>query len=154
MEVASMLAGEPFTDEPQCVCPVIAEFLRTYNDQVDGARRQDLFGCAALVVGTRDDHRAERQRANLCLEWWLRESEPRRRQLKRFLWMLPPASAARDLEIAHRTARWAAANPEAHESVLRLVEDLSGRRPLRIGAPDRDFNGAAHRMRAQCALSR
>jgi hypothetical protein len=32
MELASMLAGEPFTDRPASVCPVIAAFLRTYND--------------------------------------------------------------------------------------------------------------------------
>ena len=32
MELASMLADEPFTDHPQCVCPVIASFLRSYND--------------------------------------------------------------------------------------------------------------------------
>ena len=27
-----MLAGEPFTDQPESVCPVIASFLRAYND--------------------------------------------------------------------------------------------------------------------------
>ena len=56
-----MLAGEHFSDEPDCVCPVIAEFLRTYNDQVDNERRQDLFAYAALVVGSRKDHRTERE---------------------------------------------------------------------------------------------
>ena len=128
-----MLSGEPFSDEPQCVCPVIAEFLRTYNDQVDNERRRDLFPYAALVVGTRNDHRAERERANKCLDWWLRTSTPRRRQLRRFLWMLPPSSAARDIEIAHRTARWAAASRERHAVALDLVEALAGASPLRIG---------------------
>ena len=28
MELASMLAGEPFTDHPASVCPVIGSFLR------------------------------------------------------------------------------------------------------------------------------
>src|SRR4029079_14753841 len=68
MEVASMLAAEPFTDEPRCVCPVIAEFLRTYNDEVDDARRQDLLAYASLVVNTRGNHAIERRRANLCLD--------------------------------------------------------------------------------------
>src|SRR6478672_5819301 len=103
MEVASMLAGEPFGDEPRCVCPVIAEFLRTYNDQVDDARRQDLFAAAALVVDTRDDHVSERRRANLCLDWWLGASSARRLQLRRFLWMLPQITVARDIDIAQRT---------------------------------------------------
>jgi hypothetical protein len=133
MEVASMLGGEPFSDEPQCVCPVIAEFLRTYNDQVDDERRQDLFAYAALVVGTRKDHRTERERADRCLDWWLETSTPRRRQLRRFLWMLPPSSAARDIEIAHRTARWAAASSERHAAALDLVEALAGASPVRIG---------------------
>src|SRR4051812_39723689 len=74
MEVASMLAAEPFSDEPRCVCPVIAEFLRTYNDQVDHVRRQDLYAFAALVVGTREGPVVERQRANRCLDWWLQTS--------------------------------------------------------------------------------
>ena len=43
MELASMLAGERFSDRPRSVCPVIAAFLRSYNDQVDDRRRQDLY---------------------------------------------------------------------------------------------------------------
>jgi hypothetical protein len=42
MELASMLAGEPFSDHPHSVCPVIGSFLRTYNDSIDDQRRQDL----------------------------------------------------------------------------------------------------------------
>ena len=132
MEVASMLAAEPFSDEPGCVDPVIAEFLRTYNDQVDEERRQDLYAYAALVVDTREDPAVERSRANLCLEWWLESKSPRRRQLRRFLWKLPPSSAARDMEIAHRTARWAAASPDRHAAALKLVERLVGRLDARV----------------------
>ncbi|MBV9806078.1 MAG: hypothetical protein JO286_02790, partial [Solirubrobacterales bacterium] len=29
MELASMLSGEPFTDHPASVCPVIGSFLRS-----------------------------------------------------------------------------------------------------------------------------
>jgi hypothetical protein len=137
MEVASMLADEPFSDEPRCVCPVIAEFLRTYNDQVDDDRRQDLWAYAALVVDTKEDARVERDRANVCLDWWLQTSSPRRRKLRRFLWMLPPGTAARDIEIAHRTARWAAASRGRHAPALELVELLAGRKPLRIEAAAR-----------------
>lgn len=133
-----MLAAEPFSDEPQCVCPVIAEFLRTYNDQVDDARRQDLYGYASLVVDTRGRVRDERRRANLCLDWWLAASSPRRLQLRRFLWMLPPSSATRDIEIAHRAARWAAASPERHDAALKLVEQMAGRSPVGIEAPVRE----------------
>jgi hypothetical protein len=52
MELASMLAGEPFSDHPQSVCPVIGTFLRTYNDAIDDEGRQDLYEYASLAVGT------------------------------------------------------------------------------------------------------
>jgi hypothetical protein len=132
MEVASMLAGETFTDEPDCVCPVIGEFLRTYNDEVDNERRQDLFAYASLVVGTRESPRVERKRANRMLDWWLSRSPSHFPTLRRLLWMMPPATAARDVEIGHRAALWAAASPERHAQALELIEDLSGRKPLRI----------------------
>jgi hypothetical protein len=136
MEVASMLAAEPFSDEPGCVCPVIAEFLRTYNDQVDDARRQDLYEYASLVVDTRDNARSERRRANMCLEWWLAAATPRRHQLRRLIWMLSPSSAARDIEIAHRTARWAAASRSRHTAALKLVEAMVGSSPVRLDVAD------------------
>jgi hypothetical protein len=152
MEVASMLAAEPFTDEPGCVCPVIAEFLRTYNDEVDDARRQDLYAYASLAVGTRSDPSVERRRANMCLDWWLPESSPRRLQLRRVLWMLAPSSAARDIELAHRAARWAAASPERHRAALALVESMTGRAPESV-APEPEAPEAIP-SRAPCALSR
>src|ERR687885_2466316 len=51
MELASMLAGEPFSDRPQAVCPVIGAYLRSYNDVVDDDRRQDLYRYAAEAIG-------------------------------------------------------------------------------------------------------
>src|SRR3954471_6467863 len=67
MELASMLAGEPFTDRPASVCPVIAAFLRSYNDAVDDRRRQDLYRYAAAGVGTRAPAAVMRRRAQRCL---------------------------------------------------------------------------------------
>lgn len=55
MKLASMLADEGFTDAPPSVCPVIRDFLRSYNDRIDYERRQDLYGCAAAVVGSRSE---------------------------------------------------------------------------------------------------
>lgn len=45
-----MLAGEKFSDHPATVSPVIAAFLRTYNDGLDDRRRQDLHPLASLIV--------------------------------------------------------------------------------------------------------
>jgi len=69
MELASMLAGEPFSDRPRCVDPVIAAFLRTYNDGIDDRRRQDLYPLAAEVVGTRTVASVQAERARMCLRW-------------------------------------------------------------------------------------
>lgn len=86
IEVASMLAGEPFSDHPVTVCPVIGAFLRAYNDALDDQRRQDLLPYAALVVGTRGDRWLCEARAARCREfaarrvpsgpWWTRRRRP------------------------------------------------------------------------------
>ena len=57
MELASMLAGERFTDHPLAVSPVLAAFVRGYNDGVDDARRQSLIPLAAECCGTRENER-------------------------------------------------------------------------------------------------
>jgi len=68
MELASMLAGEDFTDRPASVCPVIAAFLRAYNDAIDDRRRQDLYRYASAAVGTQASTAATRARARRCVE--------------------------------------------------------------------------------------
>jgi len=69
MELASMLAGEPFTDHPASVCPVIASFLRSYNDSIDERRRQSLYEYASRVVGSRAGHRVQEARAERLAAW-------------------------------------------------------------------------------------
>ncbi len=64
-----MLAGEPFTDRPASVCPVIIGFMRAYNDRVDDTRRQTLYRYASEVVGTRATPEIEQMRERRCLEW-------------------------------------------------------------------------------------
>jgi hypothetical protein len=68
MELASMLAGESFTDRPECVCPIVAAFLRAYNDAIDDRRRQDLYRYAAAAVATRGSAALARRRAQCCLD--------------------------------------------------------------------------------------
>src|SRR5436190_18638439 len=71
MELASMLAGGRFGDRPVSVCPVIGAILRTYNDNVDDRRRQDLYRFAADAVDTRRDYHVQRRRADAALAWAL-----------------------------------------------------------------------------------
>jgi hypothetical protein len=68
VELASMLGGERFSDEPSSVCPVIRDFLRAYNDRVDDKGRQALYGCAAAIVGSRSTPCVERERLRRCTE--------------------------------------------------------------------------------------
>src|SRR5918912_3551116 len=67
MELASMLAHEPFSDRARSISPTIGAFLRTYNDGVDDARRQDLYPVASAIVGTAARRAVERERINRCL---------------------------------------------------------------------------------------
>ncbi|HJS95157.1 MAG TPA: hypothetical protein VJ741_12920 [Solirubrobacteraceae bacterium] len=69
MELASMLAGETFSDHPRSVCPVIAALLRAYNDWVDDEGRQQLYVYAAKVVGSRGSTRLEQARAEQVIDW-------------------------------------------------------------------------------------
>ncbi|MHB1837643.1 MAG: hypothetical protein ACYCXW_22085, partial [Solirubrobacteraceae bacterium] len=66
MELASMLANEPFSDRPGSSSPVVGALLRTYNDGLDDERRQDLYPMASMIVGTANGRRIERERASRC----------------------------------------------------------------------------------------
>jgi hypothetical protein len=68
MELASMIAGERFTDRPRSACRVIGAVLRAYNDAIDDERRQDLYRLAAEVVGTRASKDVESRRIERCME--------------------------------------------------------------------------------------
>jgi hypothetical protein len=77
MELASMLGGEAFSDRPHSVCPVVAGFLRGYNDLVDDDRRQELYRYASEVVGSAGD-RMLRWRRRRMLRRWARSVAERR----------------------------------------------------------------------------
>jgi hypothetical protein len=68
MELSSMLAGERFDDHPRSVCPVIAGFLRSYNDLLPDGQHDELYSYAALVVGTAGPRAIRRERARRILE--------------------------------------------------------------------------------------
>ena len=61
MELASMLAGEPFSDRPLSVSPVIASFMRSYNDHAGDERRNGLYAYAArAAIAASDSEKAHR----------------------------------------------------------------------------------------------
>jgi hypothetical protein len=130
MELASMLAGEPFSDQPRSVCPVIGSFLRAYNDRIDDGRRQDLYAYAAKVVGSRASHDVQHARAERLIAWafeghwlrWLQRLAPAR---LRALAPTPPA----ELVGSHAVCAIPQHNDNTHAEVLALIDEL-----LTIGA--------------------
>lgn len=135
VELASVLGGEPFSDHPRRVCPVIAAFLRTYNDRVGELWRQELIPYAARIVDTVTDSESERKRAALCVAW---VAERQRQRLPRRFWRLRRVARGRggrfqpERELA---ATWAARSisldgTDAHASALELLDRL-----LAIGLP-------------------
>jgi hypothetical protein len=128
MELASMLAGERFSDRPRSVSPVIAAFLRGYNDLVDDRSRQDLIRYASEAVGTAASEAVELARAKRVVEWadvrW--GHRPRPRVLGSFgaLWprRVPPAdpesAGIYAIRSIHRGER------RVHRDVLALVDEL------------------------------
>ena len=125
MELASMLAGEPFTDHPASVCPVIASFLRSYNDSIDERRRQDLYAYASKVVGSRAGLGIERARIEQLTAWTHERRPPRRTR-----WLMPSRlrAFAPDPPVHILAARAVQAIPvhddQSHAEVLELVDEL------------------------------
>jgi hypothetical protein len=126
MELASMLAGEPFSDHPRTACPVIGAFLRAYNDGLPDDRRQDLYSYAAKVVGTASTRKVRRARARLCLEWFA-EQTPGGRRPSRTSLLLAGWSLG---SVGRAAARAARASADSHTSVLELVDRL-----IELGRP-------------------
>ncbi|HSC03057.1 MAG TPA: hypothetical protein VLC49_07050 [Solirubrobacteraceae bacterium] len=145
MELASMLAGEPFNDHPQSVCPVIGSLLRAYNDRIDDRRRQDLYAYAAKVIGSRgsqdvEDARAERLSAyarELHRSRWLQRLLPARLVA---LVQTPPA----DLVGSHAVCAIPQHDDKTHAEVLALIDEL-----LTIGAGQRPAAGLLDRDQAK-----
>jgi hypothetical protein len=127
MELASMLAGESFSDHPASVCPVIGSFLRAYNDALDDDRRQDLYAYAAKVVGSTGSADLARARTERLIDWG---SEMLRRRLTRFL---GPAGVRLLARLRKppivRTGGYAVRviskpSDETHVAVLALIDEL------------------------------
>jgi hypothetical protein len=69
VELASVIAGEPFSDRPACVCEVIAALLRGWNHRASHVERQRLVPYASRIVGSRASRRMTRLRRDICLTW-------------------------------------------------------------------------------------
>jgi hypothetical protein len=70
MEVASVLAGERWSDHPRCAHPVLAAAARSVNDFMSKEELHRLAPLVPLVVDTADPDPGHATRlARFCLEW-------------------------------------------------------------------------------------
>jgi hypothetical protein len=124
MELASMLAGESFTDHPASVCPVIAALLRQYNDWIDDGRRQDLYTYAAKVLDSRDADACTARLDRLVA--WKAEVQRRRWTGRLIPARLRCAGDVAEPEVVARDAVRALGRrtDAAHAEVLGLIDEL------------------------------
>jgi hypothetical protein len=66
MEAASVLADEPKSEAPRCVCPTIAALLRGWSDSLEPADRQKLKPLIPKVLDTNKGNSVALQRALLA----------------------------------------------------------------------------------------
>src|SRR5579862_4234991 len=76
MEAVAYVAGEPFTDHPQCACPILGSFLRSWNDALPDDDRQILKPYIPRLVGTNTGKKDEETRAWMLTDWLARECAP------------------------------------------------------------------------------
>jgi hypothetical protein len=132
MELASMLAGEPFTDHPLSVCPVIASFMRAYNDSIDSDRRQHLYEYASKAVGSRAPEHVRCARAERLAIWAFELRQERRTGIIRRIHERlgpphPSTMTSIGIDAVNSIKRH---TDETHAAVLVLIDEL-----LQIGAP-------------------
>ena len=78
MEAAAYVAGEPWSDHPQCVDRVIADVLISKNDSLpsDAERNRLLRPLIPRIVGTRGSAELSQRRAWMVIDWVLRTAVP------------------------------------------------------------------------------
>ncbi|MGZ4286704.1 MAG: hypothetical protein ACXVW5_21115 [Solirubrobacteraceae bacterium] len=75
MEWVSHLAGEPHSDDPACVSPVLRAYCTSLNDTLEDGPRQHLRPYLARTIGTADDGLDE-ARSWMALDWLIRTYAP------------------------------------------------------------------------------
>jgi hypothetical protein len=133
VELASILAKEKFSDEPDCVCDVIGAFLRSWNDRASYYDRQRLRPYATRIVGTRSGRAIAHKRRDICLVWSelaaldggpLSRSLGRLRARIRVGWLLGLGSALRLNRGAGEYAALACFSRHESEASFRLLDRL------------------------------
>ena len=76
MEAVAFVNGEPWTDHPECACPVLSAYGRALNDAMPDEQRQRLIPYIPLLIGTRSNLEVEQQRAFILADLAVRVIAP------------------------------------------------------------------------------
>ena len=171
MEAVSFVAGEPWSDSPACACPVVATFLRSWNDALPDDDRQQLKRYIPLLVGSKSTLEIERRRSAMAMDWlvrvqttaWLRlakldteadalASLPEIVDAATLNAALPALHTSQKKAAAARAAAWAASGAAARDAAWAASGAASGA-AARDAAWDAtwDASGAAARAAARDA---
>ena len=76
MEAVAYVAGEPWSDHPECASKVIGAFMRSWNDTLPDAERQMLKAYIPRLVGTAASAEVELRRSFMACDWLVRVFTP------------------------------------------------------------------------------
>ena len=147
LEAVAYIAGEPWSDAPECVCPVLAAFGRAWNDGMrSNEERAQLLPYIPSLIGTKSTPEVELTRSYMAFNWlirihlvaWLRlghldthadtlEALSEIRDPHTFREAMPAVRAARDAawavsSAAAWAAAWAAARAAAWDAARDALE--------------------------------
>jgi hypothetical protein len=113
LEWASYLAGEPWSDHPDCVSPVIAAFGRRWNDDLSDDDRQILLPYLPKILNTRGTEAQESKRAWMVTDWMVR--------VHLLAWLelaglTEQATAVRGLPMLTSATKWKKAEPTVRKA--------------------------------------
>src|SRR5712664_2641057 len=145
MEAVAFVAGEKWSDNPECACPVISAFLRSWNDGLptDADRDRLLKNLIPRLVNTRNKS-LEEKRSLMAADWlvrvhtpaWLRlaglvqqaeslEPLPEITSMSQIPSIRGPIEAVRNDATAARDAAWAAAGTAAWAAAGTAARDAA-----------------------------
>lgn len=77
MEAVAYVAGEPWSDQPECASQVIGTFIRFWNDALPDDERNELLPpLIPRIVGTAGGAALERRHAFMAADWLVRVHTP------------------------------------------------------------------------------
>lgn len=129
MEAVAFVAGEPWTDQPACACPVITQAMSTWDCWLPQSQDRDRLFKPLIprIVGTRSTAMAQEYRSRMAADWLLRELAPAWLHAARLDEHAKTFQALPDLTEASipdsLTSALHAVNQQVDAAVQRLIQD-------------------------------